>query len=322
MARRSGLGKGLGALIPTETTTKGDDGELLREVPLASITANRFQPRKEFDDEQLAALTASIRELGVLQPVLVRPLDGADDTFELIAGERRLRAAKRAGLVTIPVLVRAEVTDQSSLEQALVENLQRADLNGVEEAEAYQRLIDEFGLTHDETAARVGKSRASVTNTLRLLQLPMGVQAAIKEGSLSAGHGRALLGTPDRALQEELCEVVIAGGLSVRATEELVRNGGILPPPLPAGDDETDEVEAPAAKAAKAGSSEPRRTAPKPLPAPGVLELEELLSNYLDTRVKVEVLGRRGRVFVDFGDIEDLERIYRLMLGTQRSSEA
>ena len=192
----------------------------------------------------------------------------------------------------------------------------------MEEAEAYQRLIDEFGLTHDETAARVGKSRASVTNTLRLLQLPMGVQAAIKEGSLSAGHGRALLGTPDRALQEELCEVVIAGGLSVRATEELVRNGGILPPPLPAEDDETDEVEAPAAKAAKAGSSEPRRTAPKPLPAPGVLELEELLSNYLDTRVKVEVLGRRGRVFVDFGDIEDLERIYRLMLGTQRSSEA
>jgi ParB family chromosome partitioning protein len=317
MARRSGLGKGLGALIPTETTTSTADGEILREVPLTAITANRFQPRQEFDDEQLASLTASIREIGVLQPILVRPLDGADDTFELIAGERRLRAAKRAGLVTIPVLVRGEVSDQGSLEQALVENLQRSDLNAVEEAEAYQRLIDEFGLTHDEAATRVGKSRAAVTNTLRLLQLPMGVQASLREGAITAGHGRALLGTPDRALQEELCELIIIDGLSVRATEELVRNGG-LPSPAPM-------VEEPAAiehEGLDPKKTEPRRTAPKPLPAPGVLELEELLSNYLDTRVKVEVLGRRGRVSVEFGDLEDLERIYRLMLGNQRHGEA
>jgi ParB family chromosome partitioning protein len=314
MARRSGLGKGLGALIPTETTTTSDDGEVLREIPLAAITANRFQPRQEFDNEQMAALTASIRELGVLQPILVRPLSGADDTFELIAGERRLRAAKRAGLVTIPVLVRAEVSDQSSLEQALVENLQRADLNAIEEAEAYQRLIDEFGLTHDEAATRVGKSRTAVTNTLRLLQLPKGVQSAIQEGAISAGHGRALLATPDRALQEELCELIVAESLSVRAIEELLRNGG-LPAPVEAADGEGP------ASGAASRSTEPRRTAPKPLPAPGVLELEELLSNYLDTRVKVEVLGRRGRVSVDFGDIEDLERIYRLMLGNQRTGE-
>jgi ParB family chromosome partitioning protein len=315
MARRSGLGKGLGALIPTETTTSSEDGEVLREVPLTAIAANRFQPRQEFDNEQMAALTASIRELGVLQPILVRPLSGADDTFELIAGERRLRAAKRAGLVTIPVLVRAEVSDQSSLEQALVENLQRADLNAIEEAEAYQRLIDEFGLTHDEAATRVGKSRTAVTNTLRLLQLPKGVQSAIQEGSITAGHGRALLSTPDRALQEELCELIAAEGLSVRAVEELLRNGGLRAPV-----EAPDEVEVGASPEGR--STEPRRTAPKPLPAPGVLELEELLSNYLDTRVKVEVLGRRGRVSVDFGDIEDLERIYRLMLGNQRTGEA
>jgi len=315
MARRSGLGKGLGALIPTETTTSTEDGEILREVPLTAITANRFQPRQEFDDEQLSSLTASIRELGVLQPILVRPLDGADDTFELIAGERRLRAAKRAGLVTIPVLVRGEVTDQGSLEQALVENLQRSDLNSIEEAEAYQRLIDEFGLTHDEAATRVGKSRAAVTNTLRLLQLPRGVQSSLREGAISAGHGRALLGTPDRALQEELCERIVADGLSVRAAEELVRFGG-APAPV--------EQEAPAAiePIPDGKATEPRRTAPKPLPAPGVLELEELLSTYLDTRVKVEVLGRRGRVSVDFGDLEDLERIYRLMLGNQQTTEA
>ena len=284
MARRSGLGKGLGALIPTETTTSSDDGEVLREVPLTAITANRFQPRQEFDNEQMAALTASIRELGVLQPILVRPLNGADDTFELIAGERRLRAAKRAGLVTIPVLVRAQVSDQSSLEQALVENLQRADLNAIEEAEAYQRLIDEFGLTHDEAATRVGKSRTTVTNTLRLLQLPKGVQSAIQEGAVSAGHGRALLASPDRALQE--ASRADRASLWVHAVEELLATRA--PAPVEVADEESPTSRPPTAPPSPAG----RRPDP---PAPGVLELEELLSNYLDTRVEVEVLGRRGR---------------------------
>ena len=318
MARRSGLGKGLGALIPTETTTSIEEGEVLRELPLTSIEPNRFQPRQEFDAEDLASLTASIKELGVLQPILVRPLDGSNDTFELIAGERRLRAAKRAGLVTIPVLVRTAITDQDSLEQALVENLQRADLNAVEEADAYQRLIDEFGLTHDETAVRVGKSRAAVTNTLRLLQLPAGVKEAIKDGAISAGHGRALLGTPDRSLQEELCAQVVALGLSVRATEELVKNGGVLPVSGESEPEESTEVET-----AAASGTDPRRPEPRVLPAPGVLELEELLSTYLDTRVKVQVAAnKRGKVSVDFGDLEDLERIYRLMLGSSKQNPA
>ncbi len=311
MARRSGLGKGLGALIPTETNAV--DGEVLREVPVTAIVANFYQPREEFDDDQLAALTASIRELGVLQPILVRPIDEDEDSFELIAGERRWRAAKRAGLVTIPVLVRFDTSDQSSLEQALVENLQRADLNAMEEANAYQRLIDEFGLTHDETATRVGKSRAAVTNTLRLLQLPQGVQRALKEGALSAGHGRALLGTPDRLLQEELVTRIVAEGLSVRATEELVKNGGVVV--------EVEVVVEEPATRPGASVTEARRTAPRPLPAPGILELEELLSSYLDTRVKVDVSSRRGRVMVDFATLEDLERIYRLMLGNQRQNE-
>ena len=318
MARRSGLGKGLGALIPTEPPVTSSEGEILREVPLASVEPNRYQPRQEFDADDLSSLTASIRELGVLQPILVRPLDGSDDTFELIAGERRLRAAKRAGLVTIPVLVRADVSDQSSLEQALVENLQRADLNTVEEAEAYQRLIDEFGLTHDETAVRVGKSRAAVTNTLRLLQLPAGVKEAIKDGSISAGHGRALLGTPDRGLQEDICAVVVAKGLSVRSTEELVKNGGVEPEVLPPVGQDTD---VPPAPGGKPGQPEKRRTGLKPLPAAGVVELEELLSTYLNTRVNVEMLtSKKGKVHVEFADIEDLERLYRLMLGNRNGS--
>jgi ParB family transcriptional regulator, chromosome partitioning protein len=311
MARRSGLGKGLGALIPTDTSTQIGEGEALRDVPLSAVVPNRYQPRQEFDEDEMAALAASIAELGVLQPLLVRPVEGQDDAFELIAGERRLRAAKRAGLVTVPVIVRTEITDRTSLEQALVENLQRADLNAIEEGEAYQRLIDEFGLTHEETAARVGRSRTAVTNTLRLLQLPAGAKQAIRDGALSAGHGRALLGTPDRALQEELGERAIALGLSVRALEELVRNGGaVAGEPEPA----VDPVE-PAPEPAPTGPGTVRRPEPAPLRPPGVLELEELLSTYLDTPVKVEVGGRRGKVTVDFADIEDLERIYRLMLG-------
>ena len=299
MARRSGLGKGLGALIPTDATDV-DEG-ILRDVPIGSIQPNSFQPRSHFDDEQLTSLAASIREIGVLQPILVRPLDESGETFELIAGERRWRAARRAGLATIPVLVRAATTDQNSLEQALVENLHRADLNALEEAAAYHQLIDDFELTHDDVATRVGKSRTSVTNTLRLLQLPAGVQRALSEGDITAGHARALLGTPDRALQDQLVQIIVAQGLSVRATEELVRSGGVDVTAEPSPD-----VRHP---------HEPRRTAPKPLPPPGILELEELLSNHLETRVKVDLSTRRGRLMVEFATLEDLERIYRQMLG-------
>jgi ParB family chromosome partitioning protein len=306
MARRSGLGKGLGSLIPTEA--KGEEGSALREVPIASVRPNRLQPRSHFDEESMSALAASIHELGVLQPVLVREVEGEEESYELIAGERRWRAARRAGLQTIPVLVQSSTTDVHALEQALVENLHRTDLNALEEAAAYQQLIDEFGFTHEQVATRVGRSRATVTNTLRLLQLPAGAQRAVAEGTISAGHARALLGTPDRALQEALVQRIVNEGLTVRAVEEAVR-----------ADEEPLAVGEPAANGTTAGTT--ARTLPsRKLPEPGVLELEELLSTHLNTRVKVELRNRRGRVIVEFATLEDLERIYRAMAGDHRPS--
>jgi ParB family chromosome partitioning protein len=210
-------------LIPPEVTGSVADGPgvVLLEVGLNQITTNTHQPRKIFDEESLASLTASVRELGVLQPLLVRPVDG-DDRYELVAGERRLRAAKRAGLPTVPVVVR-RVDDTTSLEHALVENLHRQDLNPLEEAAAYQQLIEDFHLTHDQVATRVGKSRAAVSNTLRLFQLPPAIQKLVAEGQLTAGHARALLGSPDRAFQEQLARRAVSDGLSVRDVEDAVR---------------------------------------------------------------------------------------------------
>ncbi|MBV8692338.1 MAG: ParB/RepB/Spo0J family partition protein, partial [Actinobacteria bacterium] len=221
MGRRSGLGRGLGALIPTEVVQEA--GSALLELPVSAIRPNNFQPRSHFDEDALASLTASVRELGVLQPILVRQND--DGAYELIAGERRWRAAKRAGLQTVPALVRS-ATDADSLEQALVENLHRQDLNPLEEAAAYQQLIEDFRLTHDELATRVGKSRAAISNTLRLFQLPPGIQRLVAEGQLSAGHARALLGTPDRAYQEALARRAVGEGLSVRAVEDAIKARG------------------------------------------------------------------------------------------------
>jgi ParB family chromosome partitioning protein len=312
MARRSGLGKGLSALIPSEAT--GETDSLLRVVPISHIRPNVFQPRSHFDEESMAALASSIKAVGLLQPVLVRELHDEAETYELIAGERRWRAARRAGLQTIPVLVQV-ADDVASLEQALVENLHRVDLNALEEAAAYQQLIDEFGLTHEQVATRMGKGRATVTNTLRLLQLPAGAQRALAERTISAGHARALLGTPDRALQEKLVQRVVDEGLTVRAVEELVRDGGSElrvvppepePPPPPAPEPGTTS-----------GVTEPsgRRPPARKLPEPGVLELEDLLSTYLNTRVKVDIQNRRGRLVVEFATLEDLERIYRAMVG-------
>ena len=285
MARRSGLGRGLGALIPNEVV--GDRASALLDVPVAAIRANPHQPRSAFDEESLASLAASVREVGVLQPVLVRPL--GDDAFELIAGERRWRAARRAGLPTIPAIVR-DTSEVHSVEQALIENLHRQDLNPLEEAGAYQQLIEDFGCTHEQLSGRLGKSRVAITNTLRLFQLPPAVQKLVGEGQISAGHAKALLGTPDRAFQEALARRVVSEQLSVRAVEEAVRARNEL-----------------------AGSPDEPRPATTKLPPPGILELEELLSNHLDTRVKVSLGGRRGRVVIDFATLEDLERIYRAM---------
>ena len=244
----------------------------------------------------MVALTASISELGVLQPILVRPL--GPDRYELIAGERRWRAAKRAGLQAIPAVVR-RVEDQGSLEQAVVENLHRQDLNALEEAAAYQQLIEDFQLSHNEVARRVGRSRSAVSNTLRLLQLPSGIQKQVADGQLSAGHARALLGTPDRAFQEALARRAVTEGLSVREVEDAVRaRSGVVDDdaPTPTG-----------------GRTPDPGLAAKRLRPPGLLELEELLSDRLDTRVKVTMGSRRGRVTIDFASLEDLERIYRAM---------
>jgi ParB family transcriptional regulator, chromosome partitioning protein len=315
MARRSGLGKGLSALIPSEAT--GETDSALRVVPISHIKPNAFQPRSHFDEESMSSLAASIREVGLLQPVLVREVDGEEESYELIAGERRWRAARRAGLQTIPVLVQPDTGDVSSLEQALVENLHREDLNALEEAAAYQQLIDEFGLTHEQVATRMGKGRATVTNTLRLLQLPAGAQRALAERTISAGHARALLGTPDRTLQDKLVEQITSEGLTVRAVEEIVRAGApvreftpIPPEVLPEEfEEESGTTTFPTADSA------PRRPVARKLPEPGVLELEDLLSTYLNTRVKVDIQNRRGRLVVEFATLEDLERIYRAMVG-------
>jgi ParB family chromosome partitioning protein len=295
VARRSGLGRGLGALIPNEVI--GDKSSAFLDIPVVAIRANTHQPRTSFDEEGLASLTASIREVGVLQPVLVRAV--ADSSYELIAGERRWRAAKRAGMPTIPAIVR-DSSDAHSVEQALIENLHRLDLSPLEEAGAYQQLIEDFGLTHEQLSVRVGKSRVAITNTLRLFQLPPAVQKLVGEGQLTAGHARALLGTPDRAFQEALARKAVSEQLSVRAVEEAVRSRNEL------------------GGGSVAGRS---ATATNKLRPPGILELEELLATHLDTRVKVNLGSRKGRVVIDFASLEDLERIYRAMTETPQPAD-
>jgi ParB family chromosome partitioning protein len=292
VARRSGLGKGLGSLIPT-TERLQDSDAILRELPISEIVANTYQPRSHFDEEALVSLSASIRSVGVLQPILVREL--GEDSYELIAGERRWRAAKRAGLQTIPAIVRT-AEDEGSLEQALVENLHREDLGALEEAAAYQQLIEEFKLTQDQVATRVGKSRSAVANTMRLLQLPTSIQRLLGEGQLSAGHARALLGTPDRAFQEKLAKAIVSEKLTVREVEDRVREHGGTPEP-------------------EAGGTTPTGTKPPTIvrPAP-LLELEEMLSDHLDTRVAVSMGQRKGRIVIDFSTLEDLERVYRVIV--------
>jgi ParB family chromosome partitioning protein len=250
-----------------------------------------------FDEELLNDLSASIKEIGVLQPLLVRRLP--DGTFQLIAGERRWRAAQRAGLVTVPAVIK-ETDDMSSVEQALVENLHRQDLSPLEEASAYQQLLDDFQLTHDDVAKRVGKSRSAVTNTLRLLNLPPAVQALLADGRLSAGHAKALLGTPDRAFQEQLARRAASEHWSVRAVEEAIRDRG---------GESSDSATTGSARSSGSGSG-----AGRALPPPGLVELENLLGEYLATRVNVKMANKKGTVTIEFADLDDLERLYHLMV--------
>ena len=313
MARRSGLGKGLSALIPSEAT--GETDSLLRVVPISHIRPNAYQPRSHFDEESMGALAASIREVGLLQPVLVRQLEDEEDSYELIAGERRWRAARRAGLQTIPVLVQV-ADDVASLEQALVENLHRVDLNALEEAAAYQQLIDEFGLTHEQVATRMGKGRATVTNTLRLLQLPAGRPAcpgrADHLGRPRPGAARDARPGPPGEDGRADCRGGVdgSGGRGAGSPGRLraprgARRAGSARASRPRQQVLLQVPPSPAA----------RRATVRKLPEPGVLELEDLLSTYLNTRVKVDIQNRRGRLVVEFATLEDLERIYRAMVG-------
>ena len=272
-------------------------GAVYREVRIDGIRPNSRQPRQVFDEEALAELEHSIREFGLLQPIVVRelavPEAGADGgpslTHELVMGERRWRAAQRVGLELIPAIVR-HTPDDTLLRDALLENIHRAQLNPLEEAAAYQQLLTEFDVTHEQLADRIGRSRPAITNTIRLLRLPVAVQRRVAAGVLSAGHARALLGLEDPAAQEELAARIVAEGLSVRAAEEAVTlaRGGTP----------------------NAGKRAPAR---KPMHAPGLQDLAERLSDTFDTRVKVELGQRKGRIVVEFGSVDDLERIARLM---------
>ncbi len=306
MVRRSGLGKGLSSLIPPGETKPGESGNgaVLADIPVADISPNPHQPRVHFDEESLAELTTSVQQIGVLQPILVRPSESGVG-FEIVAGERRWRAAQRAGLATIPAVIR-HTDDLASVEQALVENLHRQDLTPLEEAAAYLQLIEDFELTHEQVAERVGKSRPAITNTLRLLGLPPGVQRLLADGKLSAGHARALLATPDRTLQEELARQAADEGWTVRAVEDALRRRG-APSTEPAESD-SPPLQQPQPSLDGAGLTPATRLRP-----PGLLELEELLAHHLDTRVSVQINAKRGRIAIDFADLADLERIYRRM---------
>ncbi|MHB8452126.1 MAG: ParB/RepB/Spo0J family partition protein [Mycobacteriales bacterium] len=291
--RRGGLGRGLGALLPADPTAHPTAhptadgasplpvaGAVLRDVAVAAVRPNPRQPRTSFDEDALEELAASIREVGVLQPIVVREV--GSDSYELVMGERRWRAAQHAGLVQIPAIVR-DTTDDALLRDALLENLHRQQLNPLEEAAAYQQLLEDFGATHEELAARLGRSRPHISNTLRLLALPPTVQRRLAAGVLSAGHARALLAMPDPSEQEVLAARIVAEGLSVRAVEEAVALGVRSRPP----------------RALRQGTAQP----------PVAAEAAERLSAWLDTRVRVEVGRAKGRITVEFAGVDDLERI-------------
>ncbi len=306
MARRPGLGKGLDALIPTGFSDSGTRtsarGASLVEIPVGDLSPTPHQPRVYYDEESLSDLAASIRQIGVLQPLLVRQLP--DGSYQLIAGERRWRAAQQAGLATVPAVVKT-THDMASVVQGRVENLHRQDLAPLEEAGAYQQLIDDFSLTHDDVAKRVGKSRSSITNSLRLLALPAAIQAFLADGRLSAGHAKALLGSPDRAFQEQLARRAATEGWSVRAIEEAIRDRGGEGSTAVVASGKTDD-----------GSTSGGGGTVSKLPPAGLLELESQISEYLSTRVGVKMnSNKKGSVTIEFAGLDDLERLYYLMMG-------
>ena len=334
MSRRGGLGRGLGALIatadPTEDTKAPDaplapadtaaaptpdavdavveraaptaaskpaaapvtmGGVRLIELDPATVERNPRQPREIFDDEEIAQLATSLLDVGMLQPLVVRPLEGATDRYELVAGERRLRAALIAGLARVPAIVRA-TEDANLLKEALVENIHRVQLNPLEEAAAYQQLLEDFGVTQEELASRLGRSRPAISNTIRLLSLPPAVQRRVAAGLITAGHAKALLSIEGAQAQNRLADRVIAEGLSVRATEEAARF-------LADGGDASDG----GGRSGRGGGSKPRIT------VPGLVELQDDLSDALEARVRIAMGARRGRITIEFVTVDDLERV-------------
>jgi ParB family chromosome partitioning protein len=290
MTKRGGLGRGLSALIPGATEEGAAAG--LLEVPVNAVQPNPRQPRTVFEDESLDALALSIQEVGILQPIVVRKTSSG---YELIAGERRLRAAKRAGLATIPAVIR-ESDDTESLREALIENIHREDLNPIELAEAFRELLEELGLKQETLAERLGMSRSHIANTIRLLQLPVDVQQLLADGRIQAGHGRALLTLGDGEAQRTLATRIAAEELTVRDVEELVRN----------------YLEHPA------GAAPPKaalQAAPEPKDNP-LAEVEEILSEQLATRVSIQMGRKRGKVIIEFGSADDLDRIVSEIVGS------
>jgi ParB family transcriptional regulator, chromosome partitioning protein len=285
-AKRGGLGTNLDSLIPTSLTVGDTEVATQNEVAISSISPNPRQPRTVFDEEALNELIASIKEIGILQPPVVRRV--GSDRYELIMGERRFRAAKAAGLTKIPVIIR-QTPDNELLREALIENIHRSQLNPLEEAAAYAGLLTDFGCTHDELAAKLGRSRPLISNMLRLLNLPATVQRKVAAGVISAGHARALLGLSDEKEIEKLANRIVAEGLSVRATEEIVATAG------------------PAKKAGKAKV--------KVGISGTALASAELLSDYLDTRVTIEQGKGKGKITIEFAGNEDLQRIVDLIEG-------
>ena len=292
MSKRGGLGRGLSALIPGAPEGTDASGGFL-EVPVNAIAPNPKQPRTHFDDEALAGLAASIREVGILQPLVARRT--SDGRYEVIAGERRLRAAKAAGLPVVPVVLR-DSGDEELLRDALIENIHREDLNPIEQAEAFKALLGDLGLKQEELADRVGVSRSHIANTIRLLGLPLDVQQLLTDDKVTAGHARALLSLGDKEAMSTLALRISAQDLSVRQTEEAVRRF----------------VEAPTdGKAAAA------KAAPEPAPLDAALaEVEEILSEQLATRVSIQMGAKRGRVMIEFGSTDDLERIVSEIVGS------
>ena len=313
--QRRGLGRGLGSLIPTAPPQSVDQpiqsphreagagngngngtgvagaevnivaGAYFAELPVTHIIANPRQPRQVFDEEAMAELVHSVKEVGLLQPVVVRR--SGEDSYELIMGERRWRAIQEAGFDTIPAIVRS-TDDDDLLRDALLENLHRAQLNPLEEAAAFQQLLDDFGCTHEELATRIGRSRPQITNTMRLLKLSPAVQRRVAAGVLSAGHARALLAVPDGDVQDRLAGRVIAEGISVRGLEEIVAVGEV-------------------------GADQKSKTRPRKPVAPGLVDLSARLSDRFETRVKVDLGKTKGRITVEFASIPDLERIIDMM---------